>query len=479
MFFISGQPLKQSISRFFLITSMMVFAVSTVSAQTRSVPASQAEMQLSFSPIVKQVAPAVVNIFTKKQVRASRHPMSGLFELFQGFPFQFQSPRQRTERSLGSGVIIDASGLIVTNHHVIKGADEIRIVLKDRREFNAEIILSDPETDLAVLQMQAAPSNLPSLSFGNSDALEEGDLVLAIGNPFGIGQTVTSGIVSALARTNVGGSDYGYFIQTDAAINPGNSGGALVNMNGELIGINSSIFSKGGGSLGIGFAIPANMVEAVVANASQSGKRIRPWIGLDSQDVTYEIASATGMSRPYGALVRQIYPNGPAAQGGLKVGDVILSVNGQEITEARAFRFRLATYQAGDALDLVVMRNGSQEYVQITPILPPETPERQLTRIAGQNPLTGAQIANMNPALAEELRRSSASNAPEVVLLQLKFGDIAHRLGFRPGDIIYKINNATVKNVNEVITQLKNRRKNWEVIVKRQGKLVRITARDR
>ena len=250
-------------------------------------------------------------------------------------------PRQQVERSLGSGVIVDPSGLIVTNYHVIEGASEVKVALSDKREFAADIVLKDQRSDLAVLRIKGAKERFPTLQFANSDDLQVGDVVLAIGDPFGVGQTVTHGIVSAVARTDVGISDYQFFIQTDAAINPGNSGGPLVDMNGRMVGLNSAIYSRSGGSQGIGFAIPANMVRVVVASAEGgSGAVKRPWLGAKLQEVTPDIADSLGLQRPSGALVASVVADSPAARAGIKTGDVIVSVDGTD--GRRPDRFQLS-----------------------------------------------------------------------------------------------------------------------------------------
>jgi serine protease Do len=304
---------------------MVVGAGQKLVAQPQ-VPSSRAQVQLSFAPIVKQSAPAVVNIYTKKIVKQRISPLMNdpIFQQFFGNNPMLNLPRERVENALGSGVIVRSDGQIVTNYHVVEASDEITVVLADRREFTAKILYSDKRIDMALLKIEAA--NLPFLELADSDLAEVGDVVLAIGNPFGVGQTVTMGIVSALARTAVGISDLNFFIQTDAAINPGNSGGALVDINGRLLGINSAIFSKDGGSNGIGFAIPANMVRATLNSLAQTGRVVRPWLGLQGQAVTAEIASNLGLSRPTGVVITQIAKDGPAANAGLKVGDVIYAV---------------------------------------------------------------------------------------------------------------------------------------------------------
>jgi len=274
--------------------------VAAASAQERRVPTPN-ELRLSYAPVVQHVEPAVVNVYAAKIIE-SRNPLfdDPIFRQFFGVP---GGDRQQIQRSLGSGVIVDPSGLVVTNVHVIEGADEVKVSLSDKREFEATIVLKDKHSDLAVLRLKDSHERFPSLDFANSDTLEVGDVVLAIGNPFGVGQTVTHGIVSALARTQVGITDYQFFIQTDAAINPGNSGGALVDLSGRLVGINTAIFSRSGGSQGVGFAIPANMVQVVVASAKGGSPAVlRPWLGAKLQQVSADIADTMGLKRPVGAL---------------------------------------------------------------------------------------------------------------------------------------------------------------------------------
>ncbi|MCC7167320.1 MAG: trypsin-like peptidase domain-containing protein, partial [Rhodospirillales bacterium] len=298
------------------IVALALFALAALPAWAQSVPQSRDQIRLSFAPLAKQTAPAVVNIYTRKvvQTRQVVSPFMNdpFFQRFFGEQFGMGMPQERIQRSLGSGVIVGAEGVIVTNHHVIKDSDEITVVLSDRREFEAQLVGSDERTDLAVLRIQTKGEKLPALDWGDSDALEVGDLVLAIGNPFGVGQTVTSGIVSALARTTAGITDFQFFIQTDAAINPGNSGGALITMDGKLVGINTAIYSRDGGSNGIGFAIPAAMGRSVVGGILATGKPIRPWLGAAGQTVTAEIAQSLGLAKPMGVFVNNLHPGGPA-----------------------------------------------------------------------------------------------------------------------------------------------------------------------
>src|SRR6201747_628425 len=336
-------------------TVMACLVAFSANAQDRRVPTSPAELKLSYAPIVQRVQPAVVNVYAAKMVQ-TRNPLldDPIFRRFFGVPGQ--QPEQR-QRSLGSGVMVDPSGLVVTNVHVIEGADEVKVSLSDKREFEAEIVLKDPRSDLAVLRLKGINEKFPTLDFANSDELQVGDIVLAIGNPFGVGQTVTHGIISALARTQVGITDYQFFIQTDAAINPGNSGGALVDMTGRLVGVNTAIFSRSGGSQGIGFAIPANMVRVVVASAKSGGKAVkRPRLGARLQAGTPEIAETLGLRIPSGALVANVTPNSPAAKAGLKFSDLIVSIDGQSIDDPNAFDYRYAPRPLGGTAQLDIPR---------------------------------------------------------------------------------------------------------------------------
>src|SRR3984893_11708892 len=317
------------------LLSVMAWAgpVDRPAAQDRRVPASPADIRLSYAPIVQRVQPAVVNVYAAKVVQ-NRNPLldDPIFRRFFGVPGQ--QPEQM-QRSLGSGVMVDPSGLVVTNVHVIEGADEVKVSLSDKREFEAEIVLKDTRSDLAVLRLKGVQEKFPTLDFANSDELLVGDVVLAIGNPFGVGQTVTHGIISALARTQVGITDYQFFIQTDAAINPGNSGGALIDMTGRLAGVNTAIFSRSGGSQGIGFAIPANMVRVVVASAKGGGTTVRrPWLGAKLHPLTADSAERQWLRRRPGARVEPVIPGSPAARAGLKSGDLIVSVDGQPVDDS-------------------------------------------------------------------------------------------------------------------------------------------------
>lgn len=431
------------------------------------VPQSREQIRLSFAPVVRQVAPAVVNIYTKRVVHASVSPMFGdpVFRRFFGdIPGLTQD---RVQRSLGSGVLIGADGTVVTNHHVINGADEVTVVLSDRREFEARIVGSDERTDLAVLKLAAKGESFATLPMGDSDRVEVGDLVLAIGNPFGVGQTVTQGIVSALARTNIGGSDVRSFIQTDASINPGNSGGALVDLDGRLIGINAAIYSRDGGSNGIGFAIPVALVRNVVAGLSHGGKVVRPWLGAVTQPVTADLAQALHLSRPVGALISGVTRESPAAKAGLREGDVVIAVNGREVDDPDGLRFRLATLELGGDARMTVLREGGEHSLTLRLVAPPEDPPRNPTEISGRNPFSGATLVNLNPALADELGLDSTVGG--LMVLEIRRGSVAQRLGLQPGDLVLRINDRPVSSVAEARLLLKDDRPRWSLTINRNG----------
>ncbi len=439
----------------------------------RKIPQSSSQVQLSFAPLVRRAAPAVVNIFTRKTVLTRQvSPLfdDPFFRRFFGENFARGGRRKKVQNSLGSGVIVDAGGLVITNHHVIKGADEIRVVLADRREFKARIVGNDERTDLAVLSIDAGRENLPFLRFRDSDDLQVGDLVLAIGNPFGVGQTVTSGIISALARSQVGINDLNFFIQTDAAINPGNSGGALIGMDGRLVGINSAIFSRGGGSIGIGFAIPSNMVRSVIAGIRGSGRVVRPWLGGDGQAVGADMAGTLGMRRPIGVLINEIYAHGPADRAGLRRGDVILAIDGKEINDPEALRYRMATHPLGSRVRLKVLRRKKTRVLTLSVEAPPEKPARNTTQLGGPHPLRGASIANLSPALAKEIGMNPMRRG--VVILELHRRGQAARLGFKPGDILLKINGQDLASVQDAKSVLARPTRRWRISVSRGGKVL-------
>ena len=444
---------------------------------TRQVPTDRDEVMLSFSLVVKKAAPAVVNIFAKRKVEQQRTVSSLLDDPFfrRFFGDGFGGERERRERdqsSLGSGVIVGAEGFIVTNEHVIKGATEIKVVLADRREFEAELVLTDERTDLAVLRVDPGGEELPTLDIRDSDEVEVGDLVLALGNPFGVGQTVTSGIVSALARTQVGITDFSFFIQTDAAINPGNSGGALVTMDGRLIGINTAIYSRSGGSVGIGFAIPANMVRTVVDSARSGTALVRAWAGLSGQDLTSELAEGLRLDRPGGVVISDVYQGGPADRAGISAGDVIVTVNDQPVNDLQSLRYRVATGMLGETLDVGVLRQGRMVATELPLEPPPESPPRNEVRLLGHHPLGGAFVASLSPALAEEF--DMPDSWAGVVITRVQRGTPADRVGFRARDVILSLNGQTFQRSGDLAEAFDRSSDRWQIVFKREGKVRRV-----
>jgi Do/DeqQ family serine protease len=452
----------------------------TASAQERHldrrVPSSSNELRLSYAPVVQRAAPAVVNVYAARMA-AVRNPLfdDPIFRRFFGVPGGPGGPGEQVQRSLGSGVIVDPSGLVVTNHHVIEGADQVKVSLADKRELEAEIVLKDSRSDLAVLRIKAQSERFPALEFADSDALQVGDLVLAIGNPFAVGQTVTHGIVSAVARTQVGITDYQFFIQTDAAINPGNSGGALVDLGGRLVGINTAIFSRSGGSQGIGFAIPANMVKVVVASAKTGVSTVRrPWLGARLQAVTPEIAESLGLKRPAGALIASVAPGSPAARAGLKSSDLIVAIDGLVVEDHNAFDYRFATKVIGGNARVGIVRAGKEITVTVALEAVPETAHDELV-IASPSPFQGAKISNLSPALADDLRLDPSTQG--VVIVEIANGSPAHNLGFRRGDLVVTVNNAKIAKTRDLERVAGQQSRRWSITILRGGQQMSVELR--
>ena len=410
---------------------------------TRVAPTSAGQVALSFAPIVKLAAPAVVNIYTATVDRTRPSAMDEFVARFYGKA----PPQPRVQQSLGSGVIVGADGLIVTNNHVVARADQILVALADRRQYPAKVVFADARLDLALLRVDTKGAKLPVVRMGDSDRAEVGDVTIAIGNPFGVGQTVTTGIVSAIARTGIGVSDWQFFIQTDAAINPGNSGGALLDAQGRLIGVNTAIFSQSGGSNGIGFAIPSKMVQ-VFLNAADKGKLVSGWIGVEGEALTAESAQLAGLDRPGGLLVTAVVPGSPGAKAGIRTGDVLRSVDGKEVADGGQLRYSLATEGVGRSLDVVLVRGGREQRVAVTLAAPPENPPRQLTPIRGESILTGVTVANLSPAYAQEL----GVGLPEqgVVVVAVDAGAPAARF-LRPGALVESVGGQPAKSVADVV----------------------------
>jgi Do/DeqQ family serine protease len=449
-------------------------------AQERIVPETQPQIKLSFAPLVKKVAPAVVNIYTKRTVRTGfRSPFMNdpFFEQFFGGGMFGGGMRDRVENALGSGVIVSKEGLVITNEHVVRGADEIKVVIADGNEFDARLLLSDPASDLAVLRIEEG-AEFPHVTLKPSESLEVGDLVLAIGNPFGVGQTVTSGIVSAQGRSSLDINDYNFFIQTDAAVNPGNSGGPLVSMDGGVVGINTAIFSKSGGSMGIGFAIPSEMVASVIAAAlgGQSGDKgiIRPWLGITAQDVTSDMVESLNLKRPVGSLVSDLHSISPLMTAGVKIGDVVFSVNGHEIRSAAEMKFRMATVPLGKTAKVKVLRQGEEFEFDVAAIAPPDVPPRNETTLRGDHILKDVVVANLNPAVSVELGLKGEDHG--VVVMRVPRGTYAAR-AVAPGDILIEVNDNKIKSPEDLDVAFKSLKGGVNMTIKRGGRISRLMMR--
>ncbi len=449
-------------------------------AQERIVPQNELQLNLSYAPLVKKVAPAVVNIYTKRTVQTGfRSPFMSdpFFEQFFGGSMFGGGMRERVENSLGSGVIVAKEGLVITNAHVVGGAQEITIVMPEGNEYAARLLLSDDASDLAVLRIEEN-MEFPYVNLKPSESLEVGDLVLAIGNPFGVGQTVTSGIVSAQGRSSLDINDYNFFIQTDAAINPGNSGGALVAMDGGVVGINTAIMSRSGGSMGLGFAIPSEMVASVIAAAlsGQTGDKgiTRPWLGVTTQNVTSDIANSLGLPKPRGSLIADLHSASPLRKAGVKISDVVTEVNGHIIRDAPEMKFRLATVPLGKTANIKVLRQGKELSFDITAIAPPDEPARNETVLKGAHILNGAVVANLNPAVAVELGLKGEGSG--VVVMETPRNSYAAR-AVAPGDILLEINGKEIKSPADVDKAFKNSENGASLTLKRGGRISRLFMR--
>ncbi len=424
----------------------------------RRAPSDAGQVKLSFSPVVKRAAPAVVNISSKRVVRQ----VDPFFEMF-----GVGVPRARVEGSLGSGVIVRSDGIIVTNNHVIEGGQEITVALYDRREFPAKVLLADAKADLAVLKIEA--TGLPTLAISSGEDLQVGDLVLAIGDPFGVGQTVTNGIISALNRTDVGSGSASSYIQTDAAINPGNSGGALVDMDGNLIGVNSMILSRSGGSQGVGFAVPGPLVRQVVETALGGAKSVsRPWLGVSGQAVTGDIAKSLGLDRPEGMLLAGVYPGSPAAKAGLQQGDAVISIDGQPVNDEGSLNYRIGTHRVGDAVAVTYQRAGARRTARVVVEAPPGR-ARDEQVIQGRNPFDGAVVINLSPATAIDLDLDPFRSG--VVVADIR-GGLSVNAGLQPGDLIRQVNGRKIDTVADLRAALQVQARTWQVVIDRNGQQI-------
>ena len=417
-----------------LILSMLLALAAPAVAEDRVVPRSLDEVRLSYAPLVEAVAPAVVNIYSRRVVTTRRRrPFQGdpLFERFFGRMFPDMA-RERIENSLGSGVIVSPDGVIVTNWHVIADSDEITVALADRREFVATLLGADEDTDLAVLKIDTAGDPLPALELGDSDAVRVGDIVLAIGNPFGIGQTVTSGI------------------------------------------INTSILSRSGGSIGIGFAIPSNLVRVVVEGMVASGRVVRPWVGLTLEPVTADIARSLGLARPSGLLVAAVHRFSPARDAGLDIGDIVATVDGHEVFDTDGFAFRLSTHRIGEVAKLGVLRRGERSELRLTLVAAPENPPSDIRHLKGDHPLAGVVVANLSPALAGELGIDAMRSG--VIVLRVDRGR-ASRLGVRVGDVIVAVAGTTIDLTATLEAVTGERHDEWAIAIERKGETLSVVVR--
>ncbi|MFN3353318.1 MAG: trypsin-like peptidase domain-containing protein [Brevundimonas sp.] len=419
----------------------------------RVAPSDAASMKASFAPVVREAAPAVVNI-AARGVQRFRDPFWGI-------------PGQRQTGSVGSGVIVRPTGVVVTNNHVIEGMSEIRVTLNDRREFPARVVLADARSDIAVLQLEGVDEALPTLRIDDQEQQQVGDLVLAIGNPFGVGQTVTNGIISALNRTETGISDSGSFIQTDAAINPGNSGGALVDMDGDLIGINTAIFSRTGTSSGVGFAVPATMVRQVVDSAVGGASAvIRPWLGVQGETVSAEVARSLGLERPQGLVVTNVYDGGPGDRAGIQQGDIITAVDGAEVNDQGGLNFRVGTQEPGSSVQVTLLRDGEPRTVRARVERLPGNADVEAATTIGRGVLSGARVLALNPALADSLGGNPFASG--VIIAGVERGSYAQRTGLRSGDVILSINGRTVTSA----AQLSAIPPGTELVIERGGRRI-------
>jgi serine protease Do len=442
----------------FLLGGISFYFLGEVTGQHReyatlappNVPKQIIETSRAFSDIARAVSPAVVNISTTKVVRRDAPPFSDdpFFDFFNPFK-DFKMPRKWREQSLGSGVIVSPDGIIVTNNHVIEQADEIRVTLYDKRSFNARIIGADPKTDVAVVKIDA--KDLPTIRWGDSDKLQVGEFVLAIGNPFGLSHTVTMGIISAVGRANVGIADYEDFIQTDAAINPGNSGGPLVNVRGELIGINTAIFSKSGGYQGIGFAVPSNMARLVIDQLEQRGRVTRGWLGVTIQELTPDLAAKFGLGSSNGALVGDVAKASPAETAGIRRGDIILEFNGRNVSDVGGLRNMVAQSKVGAEVPVKILRGGKAYSVSViiaelpkdaAETAPGNPPEDQ-----GGGSLTGLSVMDLTKEISRQLGLSRDEKG--VVIVRVEPGSAAEDAGLRKGDVIQEINRKKIERIDQ------------------------------
>ncbi len=465
------RPLLHRTACGILMSVLAVVSAPALSQSNPAVPETRRATSLSLAPVVERGSPAVVNIYTRKVLR-NRSPLgqiegSAFWRLFRD-SLLFGYGRDRIEKSLGSGVLVRPDGMVVTNHHVIQSAGGILVAMTDGTTYPASVILSDKKTDIAVLRIPLRGRRVPHIELGDSDKLRTGDVVVAIGNPFGLGQTITSGIVSALARSAIGISDFRFFVQTDAAINPGNSGGALISTDGKLVGINTAIFTQSGGSQGLGFAVPSNMVRTIIRSAVQNRPLVRPWIGVSGRPAPARLAFALGLTPSRTTMITNVFPDGPAAKAGLVPGDIVLSLNGFPITSFDGLRYRVATQSPGAPAQVRALRNGRLLEFEVMPVAPPTDPPPEKSWLPGISAFRGARVASLSPALAEELGLDSAISG--VVVLDVRAGSSSARLGLQAGDIVRSIGSRKIRTVAELASLKLPLFSPWSLRVSRSGR---------
>lgn len=458
----------------FALSLVLALAVGLPAQAETRVPQSQTEISLGFAPLVKQAAPAVVNIYAK--IVRQQHQRSPFMNdpFFEDFFRNFSNPRPRVESSLGSGVILSQDGIIVSNYHVVAMATEIRVVTTDKREYEARVVLADQASDLAILQLEDA-ADLPFLTLRNSDEVEVGELALAIGNPFGVGQTVSSGIVSGLARSGTAsGEGFGYYIQTDAPINPGNSGGALIDVNGDLIGINTRILSRSGGSNGIGFAIPANLVREFVKQARAGSEGFqRPWAGMAGQPVDADLAASLGMDLPEGMVISELHPQSPFAKAGFEVGDVITDVDGQVVNSPSEMVFRMSVAGLDGTSMVTRLRGDIRETLVVEMFTAPNDPPARPVVMNENSVLPGLTVGLINPVAIVRLQLPLSATGVAV----LDPGPYAARAGIKAGDILLAINGKEVTSSEDVPALLEQAGRRLRFDLNRRGQRVSLHMR--
>ncbi|WP_058272458.1 trypsin-like peptidase domain-containing protein [Ruegeria atlantica] len=456
-----------------LCALMLATLAVSANAETK-VPTSQAEISLGFAPVVKQASPAVVNIYAKIVRQGGANPFFSdpFFEEF--FGRGFAEPRPRVQNSLGSGVILSEDGYVVSNYHVVGTATEIRVVTTDRREFSAQVVLGDKESDIAILRLEDA-KDLPHLNFRDSDQIDVGELALAIGNPFGVGQTVSSGIISGLARTGTAtGNARGYFIQTDAAINPGNSGGALIDVNGDLIGINTSILTRSGGSNGIGFAIPANLVAEFLRQAKAGNDSfVSPWAGVAGQHMSADIAESLGLVFPMGVVISDLHTLSPLGEAGLRVGDVVTHVDGDEVNSPAEMKFRMSVAGVGGTSVLTRLRGQDSADIEVALIKAPETPPADETVLNDDTVMPGLKVSRINPAIITQMGLLLSQTGVVIV----DAGRYGGRSGLRAGDVVLSINGTEVRHPVDVVDAMTDPERRLNLDVLRGGRAVSLRFR--